>query len=68
MFLRWAPEFLRWAPEAPCFARRLRRSDLNEVMQIPGREEGRLARRAIWDRDLPGWILRPGPILTRGLS
>eukprot|EP00969_Alexandrium_andersonii_P292378 12922476-Alexandrium_andersonii.AAC.1 len=26
------------------------------------------ARRASWDRDLPGWMLMPGPILTRGLN
>eukprot|EP00969_Alexandrium_andersonii_P300537 13286794-Alexandrium_andersonii.AAC.1 len=31
------------------------------------RGEGRLARRPSWDRELPGWTLRPGPILTRGL-
>eukprot|EP00969_Alexandrium_andersonii_P367361 15470555-Alexandrium_andersonii.AAC.1 len=27
-----------------------------------------LAHRASWDRDLPGWMLRPGPILRRGMS
>eukprot|EP00969_Alexandrium_andersonii_P192715 8512870-Alexandrium_andersonii.AAC.1 len=40
----------------------------SEFVQIPSRGEGRLARRASWDRDLPGWILRPGPSLTRGLN
>eukprot|EP00969_Alexandrium_andersonii_P104460 4609146-Alexandrium_andersonii.AAC.1 len=29
--------------------------------------EGRLARQASWDHELPDWMLRPGPMLTRGL-
>eukprot|EP00969_Alexandrium_andersonii_P249413 11022673-Alexandrium_andersonii.AAC.1 len=37
-------------------------------VQIPSRGEGRLARRASWDCDLPGWILGSGPVLTRGLK
>eukprot|EP00969_Alexandrium_andersonii_P044447 1950730-Alexandrium_andersonii.AAC.1 len=32
---------------------------------IPSREEGRLARRASWDRDLPRWILGPRSLVTR---
>eukprot|EP00969_Alexandrium_andersonii_P194558 8593080-Alexandrium_andersonii.AAC.1 len=40
----------------------------SEFSQIPSSGEATLARRASWDRDLPGWIWRPGPILTRGLS
>eukprot|EP00969_Alexandrium_andersonii_P115709 5116773-Alexandrium_andersonii.AAC.1 len=32
----------------------------SELLQIPSRGEGRLARRASWDRELPGWILGPG--------
>eukprot|EP00969_Alexandrium_andersonii_P177363 7843422-Alexandrium_andersonii.AAC.1 len=40
----------------------------SEFLQVPNRGEGRLARRASWDRDLSGRILRPRPILTGGLS
>eukprot|EP00969_Alexandrium_andersonii_P023467 1024696-Alexandrium_andersonii.AAC.1 len=32
------------------------------------RGEGCLTRRASWDREPPGWILRPGPIVTGGLN
>eukprot|EP00969_Alexandrium_andersonii_P358613 15451368-Alexandrium_andersonii.AAC.1 len=36
----------------------------SELLQISSRGEGRLTRWASWDRELPGWISRPGPILT----
>eukprot|EP00969_Alexandrium_andersonii_P066876 2948644-Alexandrium_andersonii.AAC.1 len=59
------------ALEAPREARHLwapasgKRS--SEFLQFPNHREGRLARRARWDRELPDWMLRHGPLLTRGL-
>eukprot|EP00969_Alexandrium_andersonii_P125535 5549527-Alexandrium_andersonii.AAC.1 len=48
--------------------RRASRGGGSGFLQIPSRGEGCLAHRASRDRDLPGWILGTGPILTRGLS
>eukprot|EP00969_Alexandrium_andersonii_P030894 1349026-Alexandrium_andersonii.AAC.1 len=57
------------APEAPREAWRLRRPPLegggSEFLQSSSLGEGRLTRRASWGRELPGWILRPRPVLTR---
>eukprot|EP00969_Alexandrium_andersonii_P328531 14517076-Alexandrium_andersonii.AAC.1 len=36
-----------------------------EFRQTPSCRDGRLARWASCDRDLPGWIMGPRPILTR---
>eukprot|EP00969_Alexandrium_andersonii_P373667 15484557-Alexandrium_andersonii.AAC.1 len=60
------------AMEAPREVRRLRRPPLerggSEFLQSSSRGEGRLARRASWDRELPGRSLRLGPNLTGGLN
>eukprot|EP00969_Alexandrium_andersonii_P367508 15470881-Alexandrium_andersonii.AAC.1 len=53
-------EARRAAPPAPVFAKRG-----SEFLQIPSRGEGRTACRASWDRDHPGWMSGPQPILTR---
>eukprot|EP00969_Alexandrium_andersonii_P145866 6451636-Alexandrium_andersonii.AAC.1 len=60
------------APEAPREAQCVRRPPLESagsgILQTPSRGEGRLACRASWDRELPGWILRPRLTLTGGLN